>query len=65
MYIIKTKGTFKIPDFVQIRDENFILVNHFKLNNASEISERIDYSISKEKAEYINHKLPFGILYKL
>ena len=64
MYIIKTKGTSKIPDFVQIRDDNFILVSHFKLKSASEISERLEFPISKERADYINNKLPFGVLYK-
>lgn len=65
MYIIKTKGTFKIPDFVQIRDENFILVNHFRLINVSETLYRMNADISKEKVDYINDKLPFGVLYKL
>ncbi len=30
MYLIKTKGTSKIPDYVQVRDDSFTLIHHFK-----------------------------------
>ena len=30
MYIIKVKGKAKIPDYIQIRDENFVLVAYFR-----------------------------------
>jgi hypothetical protein len=33
MYILKIQGTDKIPDYVQIRDENFSLIAYFKINN--------------------------------
>lgn len=33
MYFLKTQGTDKIPDYVQIRDDNFVLLAHFKMNN--------------------------------
>lgn len=32
MYFIKTKGTDKVPDYVQVRDESFALVEHIKLS---------------------------------
>ncbi len=35
MYFIKTKGTSKVPDFLQLRDENFLLVEQIKLTNLS------------------------------
>ena len=31
-YILKIKGTEKIPDFVQIRDENMTLIAYFRLS---------------------------------
>jgi len=31
-YILKIKGTDKIPDFVQIRDENMTLIAYFRLS---------------------------------
>lgn len=30
MYILKTKGTSKIPDYVQVRDKDFSLIAQFK-----------------------------------
>ena len=32
IYILKIKGTDKIPDFVQIRDENMSLKAYFRLD---------------------------------
>ena len=29
MYIIKVKGKKKIPNYIQLRDENFMLVGYF------------------------------------
>ncbi len=42
MYVLKTKGTAKIPDYVQIRDNNFILVNHFALKSLEKHIEKIN-----------------------
>lgn len=33
MYILKIQGTSKIPDYIQIRDDNFTLIAYFKLTN--------------------------------
>ncbi len=53
MYFIKTKGTNKVLDFVQIRDDNFVLIKQLKLksiekniaklfkNNSNEIVKKI------------------------
>lgn len=36
MYILKVKGKAKIPDFVQIRDDEFTLIGYIKLDNISQ-----------------------------
>ena len=36
MYILKVKGKAKIPDFVQIRDNEFTLIGYIKLDNLSQ-----------------------------
>ena len=33
MYILKIQGTEKIPDYIQIRDENLSLIAYFKVSN--------------------------------
>ena len=30
MYIIKVKGKAKIPDYIQLRDEKFVLIAYFR-----------------------------------
>ena len=41
MYILKTKGTGKIPDYIQIRDNNFVLINHFKADKSNNSLKQI------------------------
>ena len=36
LYILKIKGTTKIPDFVQIRDNNMTLIAYFRLNQIAQ-----------------------------
>ncbi|MBN2663435.1 MAG: hypothetical protein JXR68_07270 [Bacteroidales bacterium] len=33
MYFIKTKGTKIVPDSIQIRDENYALIEQFKFSS--------------------------------
>lgn len=65
MYIIKVKGIAKIPDYIQLRDEQFTLLAYFRV-------DRPDKSIEKcglgEHSEYINElikTMPFGVIQKL
>ena len=30
MYIIKVKGKVKIPDYIQLRDDSFVLIAYFR-----------------------------------
>ena len=65
MYIIKIRGKSKIPDYIQIRDENFTLIDYFRvdrpLKNLAELglAGREDYLVSLIKT------LPFGKLTKI
>jgi len=64
MYLIKTRGTTKIPDYVQIRDNNFALVEHIVL---SKINDYIDNSDFNKKSEIkdILEKAPYGEIIKI
>ncbi len=50
MYLLKNKGTAKIPDYIQIRDNDFNLLAHIK-------SEKVESEISL--LEYIKEKKSF------
>ena len=65
MYIIKIKGKAKIPDYIQLRNDNMILVDYFRADRP--IDKIKSYGISNsddEIVEYING-LEFGKLQKL
>jgi hypothetical protein len=34
VYIIKVKGKAKIPDYIQLRDENFVLIAYFRADRS-------------------------------
>ena len=65
MYFLKTQGTNKIPDYIQIRDNNFVLLAHFKTDNPENQIKK--YQLEKYKQEILKliAKAPYGILYEL
>jgi hypothetical protein len=65
MYIIKVKGKAKIPDYVQLRDNNFVLIAYFRADRIDKNLEKYGLK-GKEEAFYeILESLPFGKLQKL
>ena len=37
MYILKIKGSNKIPDYIQIRDNAFTLIAYFRVDHKSQV----------------------------
>lgn len=65
MYIIKVKGVAKIPDYVQLRDEQFTLLAYFRVDRPDKSLDKVGLA---DKAEYIMNlikDLPFGQILKL
>lgn len=60
MYILRTKGTAEIPDYIQIRDNNFVLTSHFKMNKAKQVLNKL---IGNNNI--IPEDLPYGVLQKI
>lgn len=65
MYIIKVKGKAKIPDYIQLRDEGFVLVAYFRADRP--VKDLTKYGLGgKEQAlENLIKELPFGKLQPL
>ena len=62
MYIIKVKGKSKIPDYIQLRDDNFVLIAYFRADRIDKNLEKYGF-LGKEKQFYeIVAQLPFGKL---
>jgi hypothetical protein len=65
MYIIKVKGKAKIPDYIQIRDENFVLIAYFRADRPLKNMEKFGLDGKEEELEALIKGLPFGKLQKL
>ena len=65
MYIIKVKGKAKIPDYIQLRDSNFILIADFRADRPLKKLEKYGLEGKEEALKAIIDELPFGKLQKL
>ena len=65
MYIIKVKGKAKIPDYIQIRDNSFVLVAYFRADRPLKNLEKYGLDGKEKEFEQLIAQLPFGKLQKL
>ena len=65
MYILKVKGTEKIPDYVQLRDDNFTLLAYFRVDKPGKAILKV--GLVEREAEIIKiiNEMPFGKIQKL
>ncbi|MEP1094140.1 MAG: fructose-6-phosphate aldolase [Cyclobacteriaceae bacterium] len=65
MYIIKVKGKTIIPDYIQIRDENFVLVAYFRADRPLKKMDRFGLEGKEEQLKNVISSIPYGKLQKL
>ena len=65
MYIIKVKGKDKIPDYVQIRDDNYTLLAYFRADRPEKALIKYGFEDRIEEIKSIIDALPFGKMHKL
>jgi hypothetical protein len=65
MYIIKVKGKAKIPDYIQLRDANMVLVAYFRTDRPLKNMEKYGLSGKEEQLQAVINRLSFGKLEKL
>jgi len=65
MYIIKVKGKAKIPDYIQLRDENFVLIAYFRADRPLKNLEKYGLEGKETELENVIRALPFGKLQPL
>lgn len=65
MYIIKVKGKAKIPDYIQLRDDKFVLIAYFRADRPLQKLEKYGLQGKEEELRKIITNLPFGKLRKL
>lgn len=65
MYILKVKGSYSIPDFVQIRDDDFTLLAYFKAGNPEPGIKRSKLEAYKEEIIKAISEIPYGKIWKI
>jgi hypothetical protein len=65
MYIIKVKGKAKIPDYIQLRDEHFVLIAYFRADRPRKNIDRYGLAGKEEALAAVIQGLEFGKLQKL
>jgi hypothetical protein len=65
LYILKIRGTAKIPDYVQLRDEKFTLMAYFRVDRPEKALKKCGLEAKEAQIIAIIEKLPFGKMQKL
>ena len=65
MYILKIKGTAKIPDYVQMRDDSFTLLAYFRADRPEKAIAKAGFADKEKQLIEIIKELPFGKVTKL
>lgn len=65
MYIIKVKGKAKIPDYIQLRDDKFVLIAYFRADRPFQKMEKLGLGGKETELKNLIETLPFGKPQKL
>ncbi len=65
LYIFKVQGKIRIPDYVQIRDENYSLLAYFRADRPEKALEKIGLSPHFSQIIQIISEMPFGKMQEL
>jgi hypothetical protein len=64
MYILKIKGSARIPDYIQIRDNDFTLIAYFRSDRPEHALKKLKLQIYIDSATEIFRNLPYGKIQK-
>ncbi len=63
MYILKIKGKAKIPDYIQIRDDDFTLKGYFRVDRPEKGLDKCGFKDKRIKEMMVLiTELPFGVV---
>jgi hypothetical protein len=65
LYIIKIKGKAKIPDYLQVRDDNFTLVCYTRTDRPERALEKCGLGDHIEQIKIKMDEIPFGKMTKI
>lgn len=64
MYVLKIKGKARIPDYVQVRDNNFTLIAYFRLDRPEKAIAKLGLSLKKGEIITQLNSMPYGKVIK-
>jgi len=64
IHILKTQGTSKLPDYIQIRDEQLVLLTHSRADKPKNAIESVGLGEYLEKIETLISQMPYGEMQK-
>ena len=65
MYILKVKGTDKIPDYIQLRDDAFTLLAYFRVDRPEKALVKAGLAGKEDALKKIILEMPYGKVQKL
>jgi hypothetical protein len=65
MYILKVKGTAKIPDYIQLRGDDFTLLAYFRVDRPEKALLKAGLADQAEKIIKAMSEMPYGKMQKL
>ncbi len=65
MYILKIKGKAKIPDYIQIRDDDFTLKAYFRVDRPEKSLDKIGLGERRDEFLKLIEEMPFGKVIKI
>ena len=65
MYILKIKGTAKIPDYIQLRDDQFTLLAYFRVDRPEKALAKAGLGEKEEQIKKLISEIPYGKVQKL
>lgn len=60
MHIIKIKGKAKIPDYIQLRDDDFVLIAYFRADRPLKKLDKYGLDGKEEELKKLIETLPYG-----
>ena len=65
MYILKVKGTARIPDYIQLRGDDFTLLAYFRVDRPEKALTKAGLADKSEKIIKAMQEIPYGKMLKL
>lgn len=65
MYILKVKGTARIPDYVQLRADDFTLLAYFRVDRPEKALAKAGLKEKEKEIIKVINEMPYGKVQKL